>query len=77
MYLVIIFPINISKGREDQTSCFGGGVCLVLSCIRNVMHGKVHGGTVGPGGIPRKAKKFEALQDEVFCKASRMGNWSG
>ena len=30
MYIVIIFPINISKGREDQTSCFGGGVCLVL-----------------------------------------------
>ena len=48
-----------------------------LSCIRNVMHGKVHGGTIGPDGIPRRAKKFEALQDEVFCKASRMGNWSG
>ena len=32
------------------------------------MHGKVHGGTIGLGGRPRKAKKFEALQDEVFCK---------
>lgn len=48
-----------------------------LSCIRNVMHGKVHGGTIGPDGIPRRAKKFEALQNTSFCKASRMGKWSG
>lgn len=79
MYIVIIFPINISKGREDQTSCFGGGVCLVLEIVMHPECDAWQGAWRNrrTGWNTAQSKKLMALQDEVFCKASRMGNWSG